>query len=109
MSIWRRLLQIPEPPKLQPPSGRMFVFDDENTLHVYEISIADYNIYKAAGNFWLTLFVDAPVKIEPDEDMNPGPFLELNLPFKDDPTPRISAGGEFEVASYDKELLNLTK
>jgi hypothetical protein len=107
MSIWRRLLGVPTPPKLKPELGQLCRFDDENVLHVFEVSKAEFNFYEDEGYFWLTLYVLAEVKISPQDDMNPEPHIEVNLPFNESPETKILPGIVLKATAYHRQLANL--
>ena len=107
MSIWRRLFAVPAPPRLKPALGRLYVFDDDNIVHVYKITCAEFNVYTAEALHWLTLYVAADLKIEPNDNMNPEPFLEVNLYFQDSPEALLEAGVVLKVTSYHEEHFNL--
>ena len=59
------------------------------------------------GYHWLTLYAASDKKLEPLEDMNAKPHLELNLYFEKDPEVLLKSGVVLQVASYHEELYNL--
>ncbi|RBP40330.1 hypothetical protein DES53_10836 [Roseimicrobium gellanilyticum] len=56
----------------------LWVLDDENEIHRYAVSVADYNVYEKGGKHCLCIYARAPRKISPD-DSNPEPWIELNF------------------------------
>ncbi len=108
MSIWRRILGYSSPSVPEPALGRLHVVDDDDVVHVYAVTCAEYNIYQDEGLHWLTLLVAADQKITPEDEENPEPFLELNLHFDESPESDIRPGKLLTVPSYHEELSNLT-
>ncbi len=108
MSIFRRLLGWLSPSLPDPVTGRLYVLDDDDVVHVYLMTEADYNVYEQDGHHWLTVYVEAETKLKPDDDMNAEPHLELNLCFDKSPESRLRVGELLEAPSYDDALGNLT-
>jgi hypothetical protein len=86
--------------------GQLCLMDDDDVVHVYGVELAEYNVYEEDGHHWLTLYARTDSKIAPDDE-DPSPFVELNLPFPQDPGPLLRAGEILKVTSYDEELFNL--
>lgn len=90
-----------------PELGRLYRADDNDVVHAFEITCAEYNIYSQDDILWLTLFVKAQPGRAPTNDDEPEPELELNLVLSKDPSECIRPGQVLRIPSYDEELYNL--
>ena len=100
-----------ESPVPEPALGKLYCEvedDDRAVVEVYDVTLAEYNVYEEEGRHWLTLHVQARQEIEPIDGGHPEPWLEVNLPFDADPRPSLTAGRVLAVKAYDEELHNLT-
>lgn len=105
MSIWRKILKNPPPELPEPELGRLYVADDDDVLHGFEVTTAEYNCYQLCGQEWLTFFLVSQHIV--DSDDGPAPAMELNLPITKCESV-FENGTTKEVRSYDEDLGNLT-
>lgn len=82
--------------------------DDDGILHVFRVTVADYNQYEKDGRRWLTFYCRADEKISPPDGQNPQPWLEINIPLLDEAESELRKGVKVSGAAYDDELGNLT-
>ncbi len=57
---------------------------------------------------WLTLYLGADLKLEPDDDESTEPHLELNLWWEENPDSVLKAGTSLVAPSYCEVRGNLT-
>jgi hypothetical protein len=78
----------------------LWVLDDEDEVHRYEVSVADYNVYEKDGKHCLCIYARAPKKISPDQ-RNPEPWIELNLKSRVKGDVEMRDGSILHMEDYD--------
>lgn len=78
----------------------LWVLDDEDTIHRYEVSLAQYNVYEDNGKHCLCIYARAPRKISPDES-GPEPWIELNFESNARTDVALSPHAVLHTGAYD--------
>jgi hypothetical protein len=81
----------------------LWVLDDEDEIHRYAVSVADYNVYEKDGKHCLCIYARAPKKLSPDE-LNPEPWIELNLKSAVRGHVELQGGSVLHMEAYDDEV-----
>ncbi len=84
----------PEPP------GTLTYEDDDEVLHKFRVSVAEYNLYVKNGQGWLTLYCATDQKISPTDDLPAEPWVEINVPLTQ-PRDELKPGDKITGSAYD--------
>jgi hypothetical protein len=80
--------------------GTLTIEDDEEVIHTYRVSIAEYNLYEKDGQKWLTLYCRTYLKISPQDDLHTEPWMEINVPLQE-PISEMKSGDKIIGSAYD--------
>jgi hypothetical protein len=80
--------------------GTLTFEDDDEVIHSFRVSVAEYNIYDRGGQLWLTVYCRTDQKISPADDLRTEPWLEINVPL-DESTRELKAGDKISGSAYD--------
>lgn len=84
-----------------PQLGFLYVEDDDDVLHTYRITDADYNVYERDNLQWLTVYCRANEKVAPLDSLNPQPWIELNVPLEPSQRSCLREGVRINGTAYD--------
>lgn len=82
------------------PPGTLTYEDDDEVLHKFRVSVAEYNLYMKSGQGWLTLYCATDQKISPTDDLPAEPWLEINVPLTQ-PRDELKQGDKITGSAYD--------
>ena len=82
------------------PPGTLTYEDDDEVLHKFRVSVAEYNLYVKNGQGWLTLYCATDQKISPADDLPAEPWLEINVPLTQ-PRDELKPGDKITGSAYD--------
>jgi hypothetical protein len=82
------------------PFGTLTYEDDEEVLHKFRVSVAEYNLYVKDGQGWLTLYCATDQKISPADDLPAEPWMEISVPLAQ-PRDELKPGDKIAGSAYD--------
>ena len=79
------------------------LIEDEDASYKYKVTESDYNIYENEGRKWITFYCAAEIEIIPNENGNPLPWVEINIPYEPNEFPVIDVDTILTGEAYDSE------
>jgi hypothetical protein len=59
--------------------GTLTFEDDDEIIHTYRVSVAEYNLYEKEGLKWLTFYCRTDQKISPKDVPSTDPWMEIGM------------------------------